>query len=262
MRKFFALIVLVAAFAFLTPSGIASAATPNPQGVLQAVQVNDFSNTAVMKGWALDPSNRSKMSTVDVTIDGRIVGGWRPAAINGHNFAITLTVPVGKHLICVGAALYRNTARTISLGCFKFQAYPAATKTQMLAIAKSIDPKNSIRWNWTALPTGVSGQALPWKQTVDIASGNSVRYLRAVMLHEWAHVLQYRAFPGADPWGDAIQAFNARLGDPGDRTSYNGVEHGADCIALALGADYLGYGCPAALRTFGAQIARGLIVKS
>lgn len=261
MRKILTLLSVVA-FLFLASNTVASAGAPAPQGVLKSVQVNDFSNVAVMTGWALDPAARSKVSTVNVTIDGRASGGWRAAAVNGHNYSITMTVPVGKHLICLNAAAYRNTARKTPLGCFNFQAYPAATKAQMTALAKSIDPKNSVKWVWTALPTGVSGQALPWKATIDIASGNSVRYLRAVMLHEWSHVLQYRAFPGADPWGSAIAAFNAKIGDPGDRTSYNGVEHGADCIALALGADYLGYGCPAALRSFGAQIAHGLIVRS
>lgn len=262
MRKLLSLLAVVSSFILLFGGGVASAQAPGPQGKLTSVQVNDFSNIAVMTGWALDPSFRSKASSVQVTIDGRAFGGWRSAAASGHNFSITMAVPVGKHLICLKAALYNNTARSSSLGCFNFQAYPAATKAQMLAIAKSIDPKHSITWVWKSLPTGVAGQAQPWSSTIDIATGNSVRYLRAVMLHEWSHVLQYRAFPGSNPWGTAIQAFNARLGHPTDRTSYNGVEHGADCIALALGANYLGYGCPAALKTFGAQIAHGWIFKT
>ncbi|SDO60822.1 hypothetical protein SAMN04515671_1473 [Nakamurella panacisegetis] len=260
MRKFLALLLLVASIVLLSPGANASAEAPGPQGVLKSVEVNDFSNLAVMTGWALDPTVRSKVSTVGVSIDGHRVRSWQPASIRGHNFSISMTIPVGRHLVCVDAAKYRDTSRTSSLGCFEFQAYAAATKAQMLAIAKKIDPKNSVHWVWTTLPVGVSGQARPWQARIDIASGNSVRYLRAVMLHEWSHVLQYRAFPGADPWGDAIEAFNARLGDPGDRTSYSGVEHGADCIALALGADYLGYGCPAALRSFGSRIAHGLVV--
>lgn len=260
-------------FAFLLAAlgapTIASAAAANPVGQLESVQATAFSNTVVMNGWALDPSARSRPTSVEITVDGTVTGGWRPAGVTradvnssqaatgGHGFSITTTPAPGSHTVCVTARKYAAAAPTTSLGCFAFRAYPAATKTQMNAIAKTIDPERTIAWSWTALPMGTSGQALPWNSTILIGSGDTTRYLRAVMLHEWSHVLQYRAFAPGDPWWDAVQAFNALLGHPADRRSYDGVEHGADCIASALGADYLSYGCPAAQRVYGARIARG-----
>jgi len=252
--------------------GVASAAVAAPVGKLESVQANAFSNTVLMTGWALDPSTRSRPASVLVSVDGTAAGGWRPAAVlradvnksfsaaGGHGFTLTVTLPSGRHTVCVTARAYISTGPTASLGCFAFQAYPPASKAQMLALAKTIDPQGTIAWSWTALPLGQSGRAEPWNKTIQIASGNTTRYLRAVMLHEWSHVLQYRAFAQIDPWWDAVQAFNALLGHPADRQDYDGVEHGADCIALALGADHLGYGCPATLRVYGARIAHGVLM--
>ncbi|QNK80392.1 hypothetical protein [Nakamurella sp. PAMC28650] len=247
----------------------ADASIPAPTGRLELVQTNSFSNTVIITGWALDPSARTVSSSVQVTMDRQPLGTWRSAdlpridvntamhATGGHGFKITLTLPAGQHLVCLDARDVSSPRTTASLGCFSFHAYPPATKADMLAIAKTIDPNNTINWTFTALATGMSGQAQPWNRLIDVASGNSVHYLRAVMLHEWAHVLQYRAYSGTDPWFDAVQAFNELLGDPNDRHSYNGVEHGADCIAQALGADYLGYGCPTALKALATRIAHG-----
>jgi hypothetical protein len=257
-----AVFAVLVPLALLLPAGVASASVPVPQGRLQSVQTNSFSNNVTIAGSAVDPSAPSRPTSVLVTIDGTGVGGWRAASLVGHGFDIAMTIPTGKHLICVTARRANGTTPTTGLGCFEFQAYPPATKADMVAIAKAIDPRHTITWSFTPLTAGTSGRAEPWNRTIDIASGNSVRYLRAVMLHEWSHVLQYRAFAGSDPWWNAVQAFNALLGNPADRSSYNGVEHGADCIALALGADYLGYGCPTALKTFGARIAHGVMMNA
>ena len=268
LRRLMLLLLLIVTAALVAPS-VASAASAAALGQLDSVGANDFSNTVVLSGWALDPSAKGSSAGVQVTVDGSLVGGTRAAAlprtdvnkafsaVGGHGFVITMTLPAGTHQVCVSARTVAARGGSTSLGCFAFQAYRAATAAQMQAVARTIDPAGSITWVWTALPAGIAGQALPWNRTIDIASGNTTRDLRSVMLHEWSHVLQYRAFGTVDPWGDAVQAFNSLLGHPGDRSSYAGVEHGADCIALALGADYLGYGCPAALRAYGARIAHG-----
>ncbi len=270
MRRLLLLLSAVLALVLVAPAA-ASAGTAGPKGGLEGASLNTFSNTVSITGWALDPGAKALPTFVQVTVDGVATGGWRTAAelradINrtygatgGHGFAIALTVPLGKHQICASARL-RLSGSTTSLGCFSAEGYRMATKADMLAIARTVDPKSTISWVWTTVANGAAGLALPWDRTVQIASGHSVKNLRAVVLHEWAHVLQYRAFAGTDPWWDAVQAFNSLLGHPGDRTDYDGVEHGADCIALALGADYLGYGCPAALKTYGALIARGVLM--
>ena len=252
-------------------SGVAAATSANPIGALESVQATAFSNTVVINGWAVDLEMRSQPTNVQLTVDGANFGALRPAALprpdvtktysasGGHGFSFTVTLPTGNHTVCLTARTY-SAGTSASLGCFAFQGYPPATQAQMLEIAKTIDPRGTLTWKWTSLPTGSSGRAEPWNGTILLASGNTTRYLRAVMLHEWSHVLQYRAFAAADPWWDAVQAFNALQGHATDRQNYDGVEHGADCIAAALGADHLGYGCPAALRVYGARIARGQLM--
>ncbi len=268
----FAVVVMALLLLAVGLPGTASAAAAKPVGKLESVHATAFSNTVVLTGWAMDPSARHRPMTVLVTVDGKKSGDWRAASLTrtdvnraysatgGHGYSLSTTVPNGHHIVCLTARGAAATTPTASLGCFAFQAYPVATKAQVLAIAKTIDPKGTIAWSFTPLPTGTSGRALPWNKTIQISTGNTTRYLRAVMLHEWSHVLQYRAFGTVDPWWDAVQAFNSLLGHPSDRSNYDGVEHGADCIAAALGANYLGYGCPTTLRVYGARIARGVLM--
>ncbi len=267
-RRLLTALAALAVLAVGAPS-TASAAPASAFGKLDSVKATAFSDAVVLTGWAMDRSARGRSVGVMVTVDGHPRGGWRSTAVTrpdvnraystagAHGFNITTLVPPGSHTVCLVTRPVATAAPTTSLGCFAFRAYPMATKAQMLAIAKTIDPRGTIGWSWASLPTGASGRSEPWARTIQISVGNTTRYLRAVMLHEWSHVLQYRAFGTIDPWSDAVQAFNALLGHPGDRHDYTGVEHGADCIALALGAGYLGYGCPVALRAFGARIAHG-----
>ena len=248
--------------------GVAAATAASPVGNVDSVQTTAFSNTVVMNGWAVDPQTPDRPTSVQITVDGANFGASRAAAVSradvsetysaagGHGFSFTVTLPTGKHTVCLTAQT-NPAGASQSLGCYAFQGYPPATQAQMLAIARTIDPHRTINWIWTPLPTAASGRAEPWNRTIQIASGNTTRYLRALMLHEWSHVLQYRAFAGADPWWDAVQAFNALHGHPTDRQNYDGIEHGADCIAAALGADHLSYGCPSDLRVYGARIAHG-----
>ena len=270
MRTLLVLVSAVLSLVIAAPAAVASAATTAaPIGALESAVTNPASSTVMMTGWALDRGARSASTTVLVTVDGAAAGGWRVAgtmradvnrsqsATGGHGFAIALAPKPGKHLICVDTRL-RSGAQVTSLGCFSFTAYRMATAADVSSIAKTIDPQHTIAWQWTALPAGTLGQALPWNGQVRIASGQTIQNLRDVMIHEWSHVLQYRAFGGS--WWDAVQAFNALLGHPTDRSSYSGIEHGADCIAQALGAGYLGYGCSPALRTYGALIARGVLM--
>ena len=270
MRKLLVLVSAVLALVIAAPAAVASAATATaPVGALESAVSNPVNSTVVMTGWALDRSARSATTSVLVTVDGVASGGWRVAGVaradvnrsqsatGGHGFSITLAPKPGKHVICVETRL-RSGAQVTSLGCFSFTAYRMATAADVSSIAKTIDPQHTIAWQWTALPAGTLGQALPWNGQVRIASGQTIQNLRDVMIHEWSHVLQYRAFGGS--WWDAVQAFNALLGHPADRSSYSGIEHGADCIAQALGAGYLGYGCSPALRTYGALIARGVLM--
>lgn len=268
MRAFLVLVSAVLALVIAAPASIASAATAAaPIGSLESAVANPVTSTVVVTGWALDRGAGSAATSVRVTVDGVAAGGWVAAGVlrtdvnrsygttGGHGFSIILAPKPGNHLICVDTRL-RSGAQVTSLGCFSFTAYRAATAADMTAIANTIDPRHTIAWQWKALPAGTLGMALPWNGQVDIASGQTVQNLHDVMIHEWSHVLQYRAFGGS--WWDAVQAFNALLGDPTDRSSYNGIEHGADCIAQALGATYQGYGCSPALRTYGALIARGV----
>lgn len=270
MRKLFVLLSAVLALVVVAPSNVASAATvAGPVGSLESAVTNPANSTVVMTGWALDRSALAASTTVRVTVDGVASGGWRiagllrtdvnrsQAASGGHGYSIALAPKAGKHLICVDTRL-RSGAQITSLGCFSFTAYRMATAADMSAIGATIDPHHTIAWQWKALPAGTLGMALPWDEQVDIASGQTIHNLRDVMIHEWSHVLQYRAFGGS--WWDAVQAFNALIGHPADRTGYAGIEHGADCIAQALGASYLGYGCTPALRTYGALIARGVLM--
>ena len=270
MRKFLVLCSALLALVIAAPASIASAATvAAPIGSLQSAVTNPANSTVMMTGWALDRGAASASTTVLVTVDGAASGGWRVAgllrtdvnrsysATGGHGFSITIAPKPGTHVICVNTRL-RSGAQVTSLGCFSFTAYRTATAADMTAVAAAIDPHHTIAWQWKALPAGTLGMALPWNGQVDIASGQTIQNLRDVMIHEWSHVLQYRAFGGS--WWDAVQAFNALLGHPTDRTSYNGIEHGADCIAQALGATYQGYGCSSALRTYGALIARGVLM--
>jgi hypothetical protein len=270
VRKLLLLLSAVLALVIVAPSAIASAATvAGPIGSLESAVTNPANSTVVMTGWALDRSATAASTAVLVTVDGVAAGGWRvagllrtdvnraQAATGGHGYSIALAPKAGQHLICVDTRL-RSGAQVTSLGCFSFTAYRMATAADVSAIATTIDPHHTIAWQWKALPAGTLGMALPWDKQVSIASGQTVQNLRSVMIHEWSHVLQYRAFGGS--WWDAVQAFNALLGHPADRTSYAGIEHGADCIAQALGASYLGYGCSPALRTYGALVARGVLM--
>lgn len=268
MRKLLVLLSAVLALVIAAPASIASAASVAPPvGRLESAVTNPATSMVTMTGWALDRGVRSLSTTVRVTVDGVTSGGWRAAGVlrtdvnriqsatGGHGFSITIAPKAGQHVICVDTRL-RSGAQVTSLGCFSFTAYRMATAADMTAIAKTIDPQHTIAWQWKALPAGALGQALPWDKQVVISSAQTILNLRDVMIHEWSHVLQYRAFGGS--WWDAVQAFNALLGHPADRTSYNGIEHGADCIAQALGATYQGYGCSSALRVYGSLIARGV----
>ena len=270
MRKLLVLLSAVLAVALAAPAAVASAAgVAAPIGVLESAVANPVNSTVALTGWALDPSARGASTTVRVTVDGVTSGGWRAAAVvrtdvnrsqsatGGHGFSINFAPMPGKHTICMDMRL-RSGGQVTSLGCFSFTAYRMATAADMTAIANSIDPHHTISWRWTPLPTGTLGLALPWDGQVNIASGQTVQNLHDVMIHEWSHVLQYRAFGGN--WWGAVQAFNALLGHPADRSSYSGIEHGADCIAQALGASYLGYGCAPALRVYGALIAHGVMM--
>lgn len=82
------------------------------------------------------------------------------------------------------------------------------------------------RWGATDLNSGM----------VYIARRTPFTYLRSVMLHESAHVLQGRRFGG-------YQAAVAAL------APYGGIEVTADCKALTLGATWINYGCTQAGRT-------------
>jgi hypothetical protein len=270
VRKLLVLLSALLALVIVAPTSAAAAATvAAPIGALQSAVTNPANSTVVMTGWALDRGARTASTTVRVTVDGVASGGWRTAGVlrtdvnraqsatGGHGFSISLAPTPGKHQICVDTRL-RSGAQVTSLGCFSFTAYRMATAADMKAIAATIDPRHTIAWQWKALPAGTLGQALPWNGQVSIASGQTIHNLRDVMIHEWSHVLQYRAFGGS--WWDAVQAFNALIGNPTDRSSYAGIEHGADCIAQALGAGYLGYGCSPALRTYGALVARGVLM--
>lgn len=270
MRKLLVLLSAVLALVLVAPVSVASAAVPAPVGSLESAVANSANSTVKVTGWAVDPGT-SASTSVRVTVDGVTDGGWSIAGVlrtdvnrarstsGNHGFSITVAPRPGKHTICVDTRL-RSGAQVTSLGCFAFEAYRMATAADVAAIATTLDPKKTISWKFTALPTGTLGQALPWNQQVRIASGQTIHNLRDVMIHEWSHVLQYRAFGGSDAWWDAVQAFNALLGHPADRSSYDGVEHGADCIAQALGATYQGYGCLPALRVYGALIARGVLM--
>ena len=271
MRKLGIILLALLALLVAVPAGSASAAVAAPLGSFDSAVTNTFDNSVVMSGWALDRGVRNLPTSVEVTVDGATAGGWRMAAVlrtdvnraesstGGHGFSIRITLAPGQHVICVNTRSRADT-QTTSLGCFGFEAYRMATQADMAAVARSIDPKGSINWLWRALPDGTSGLAQPWLRQVQIGSGHTIHNLRDVMIHEWSHVLQYRAFAGADPWWDAVQAFNALLGHPTDRQSYAGIEHGADCIAAALGAQYLGYGCSPALQVYANQIARGVMM--
>lgn len=268
MRKLIAVLAAALALVVVARGAVAGAAVPPPIGSLESAVANPVQPTVVISGWALDRGARSLPTAVRVTVDGT-PGGWSAATVlrpdvnraqsatGGHGFSIRLAPKSGKHAICVDTRL-RSGAQVTSLGCFSFTAYRMATAADMAAIAAGIDPHHTITWQWKALPIGTLGLALPWNKQVSIASGQTINNLRDVMIHEWSHVLQYRAFGGS--WWDAVQAFNALLGHPTDRSSYAGIEHGADCIAQALGASYLGYGCTPALRTYGALIARGVLM--
>lgn len=267
--RLLALLLTALTLAVLVPAGRASAATPSPIGGMNSVQLSNTTNTVTLVGWTVDPSHRDRSNSVLVTIDHRSSGGWRGTtltrsdvnrsanATGNHGFRITFALPVGRHTVCLTARPAAAATPTASLGCWVIQAYAKPTKANMSAIAKTIDPHGTINWVWTP-STRFTGQAEPWNGRILISStGNQTRYLRAIMLHEWSHVLQYRAFGSGDGWWNAVQAFNALLGDAHDQDSYTGLEHGADCMALAMGANYLSYGCPAALRVFGTRIARG-----
>jgi hypothetical protein len=270
VRKLLVLLSAVLVLVIAAPVSIASAATvAAPIGSLDSAVSNPATSTVALTGWALDRTALSASTTVRVTVDGVTAVAWRAAAVlradvnraqsatGGHGFSITVAPKPGTHVVCVDTRL-RSGAQVTSLGCFSFTAYRMATAADMVAIGNSIDPHHTIAWQWTALPAGTLGQALPWDEQVRISSAQTIQNLHDVMLHEWSHVLQYRAFGGS--WWDAVQAFNALLGHPADRSSYAGIEHGADCIAQALGASYQGYGCSPALRVFGTLIARGVVM--
>ena len=270
MRKL--LVVVSALLVLVGVAPVAAAATPPPVGSFETAVTNPVQPTVVMTGWALDRGARSVPTAVRVTVDGT-PGAWRAAAVlradvnrahsatGGHGFSITLAVRPGGHTVCIDTRLVAKSQVT-PLGCIAMTGYRMATSGDVAAIADTLDPHHTIAWKWAALPAGTLGLAQPWNKQVTIASVQTVAHLRDVMTHEWSHVLQYRAFAGSDPWWDAVQAFNALLGHPADRSGYNGIEHGADCIAQALGATYLAYGCTPALRTYGARIARGMLMNA
>ncbi len=268
-KRLISLTLIVMVALLLMPAGNADAATPRPMGRVDSTAMSVATDTLQLTGWSMDPSVRGRSNFVLVTVDGRGYGTWRSAAVGrpdvnkafgatgGHGFQISVMLPVGTHTVCVTSRPAQTATPTSSLGCWSYTVYPKVTKAQMLAVAKTIDPTGTISWVWTP-STAFSGQAEPWNNRILISStGVTTRYLRATMLHEWAHVLQYRAFGGGQGWWDAVGSFNALLGHPGDEDSYTGLEQGADCTALAIGSDHLAYGCPAALRVFGARIAHG-----
>lgn len=270
MRRFTVLISSVLALMIGVPAAAAFAGTAAaPAGALESVVSDPVTSSLILTGWAVDPGTGSAATAVRVTVDGATAVGWRDAAVprpdlkgalsvsGDHGFAITFTPLPGKHAICVDTRL-RSGGQVKTLGCFSFEAFRMATAADMTAIASVIDPQQSMSWQWKALPAGTLGSALPWNGQIIISSLQSMRNLRDVMLHEWSHVLQYRAFGGS--WADAVQAFTALLSRSSDGSAYAGIEHGADCIAQALGAQYQGYGCWPELRVYGSLIARGVLM--
>ncbi len=252
------------ATAVLMPATTASAAT-RPIGRIDAVSWTGA--TVTLRGWSLDPAHSSNSNTVLVSVDSRAAGTWRTAGVSrpdvntaygasgGHGFDIAVALPNGTHQVCMLARPYNSASPIEQLGCATVKIYvaPAATVAQFRAEILRIDPHHTVVWSFDRSFGTEAGWAVG--NRVNISAGLSADWLRPIVLHEWSHVLQYRAFGSANnSMSTAVAAFDAVAGTTG---SY-GIEHGADCMALSLGATKLGYGCPAVLKVFAGLIANGL----
>lgn len=172
-------------------------------------------------------------TTLAVTIDGPVKGRVR---VNpGKAFSVRFIIPTGTHTVCF-------LGGTVSLGCVKVTVLALATAANFAKQRDQIDPKHTEAWTLTAPTWSTSlGSTQPWNHTVRIDGSVPEVNLRSVMLHEWSHVLQYRAKNG--DWWAAVGHASAVYGYPAtDRNYTHGTEQEADCMAQVMGGTFHGYG--------------------
>lgn len=100
----------------------------------------------------------------------------------------------------------------------------------MEALLPSVDPNHYGNWNFYR--NGGWGASDGVNIYIDPDSPSDLHY--SIMVHEYAHLLQKRAY--------------------GSIWNSPDTEHEADCIALELGATWLDYSCPDSLRAGAAEI--------
>ena len=92
-----------------------------------------------------------------------------------------------------------------------------------------------------AMDLGAWGKANLNTGEVYIAPRTPLIYLRSVMLHEAAHVMQGAVYGGREGADQAL-------------APYGGIEVVADCMAVEMGATWIGYGCTDAGKRGAAQV--------
>lgn len=221
---------------------VATMAAPSAEAVVTG-RINPISYLQHSNG-VLHVTGIVSTTTQDLTLDGRL---WKTVPVDaGHNWTTDVLVPVGTHTLC-----------WTNLGCASFISERTAGQADIDAAALGIDRNNRVTFRRANLPAGVGGQSYPAENRIVMSAQTSIYFLHDWMQHEWAHELQYWAYDG-NSWNGAVTAFNKAYGIPGS-TSYDGIEHGADCMARIMGltVGYQGYGCPDSLVPLSTNIVNG-----
>ena len=236
-----------------TPASKPTVVAPNTFSPPQFAITDYNTSTVRVTGTAVDPSNSAAV-TVRLTVGGSVVATTRTAA--DHSFSFDYTMPVNQFEVCVESLDVAATTVT-PMQCFNLLDRQTATWAQVQAVIAQIDPKGTIEWDRqiTAGSPDAYGLALPWKGIVQLAGDRiPLQIVRDVVLHEWSHVLQYRA-GGSTPsgWLKVLYAADDVLGRPHVSNDDYALEHEADCMAQLQGANFLFYGCLPALMPLARQ---------
>lgn len=118
----------------------------------------------------------------------------------------------------------------------------------MTDLIPKVDPNGRAEWVFERN----GGWGASDGHTIYIDPDMPVQNRYSVMVHEYGHVMQARAFGSLSA---SAAAMSAIVGD--DPSSITANESTADCMAQILGATWVGYGCNDALRGAAAAVLAG-----
>lgn len=175
-----------------------------------------------------------------------------PVVSSSAEAPVSLSSTASKDSAAKAAAAKAAAARAAAARVAAAKAAAARTakakaKSNLTYWINRVDPKRTARWTITSgyILGNHDGVAYPWENRVELSTiyvGDNASWAKYLVLHEWSHMLQYRAY--GRQW--AYATMNAGLLMPSVKAA-TAIEHQADCIYLALGGTPVtrtSYGCP------------------